>query len=304
MSHPDEQPVGRGTRSASTSGVSTRPVFLLPRLMAVTAPARPLLPVYATPAGDGGPMQWHDRALAAAWASIGGVLPRVHAIACWSGGASAGRGDEHGHEPDGLFEADPRSWGPSALAALSSFVDDVVLPGLRGTDARVWLRPHARHVLCDSVRAERFVLARVSHASGADAGDAASGGGIRLMADPSALLTRVMLARADDHFERAMESIARVGAGGGLGAVVLTNIAGPGGDAAATASASDTADPEAFTADDGPALVPTPLHRGVLRREDILGPVQRWLDPHTPLVLLDEEVEAQLELLRSSGVLV
>ena len=300
MSTQDTRSPSHAQPSASRHSL-TRTVLLLPRpTPGHSSSARPLRPVSSDFVGDAGLMQWHDLALADAWASVGGVLPRVHAIACWSGGG----GGDHEEERPGLFDADPRSWGPAGLAALSSFVDGVVLPSLRRSSARLWLRPHARHVLCDSVRAERFVLARVSAqpAPGStDALDAANAGGVRLMADPSALLTRSMLARADDHFERAMESIARVHSGGGLGAVVLTNIAGSVEDNVIAATDA-TPDPDAFTADDGPALVPSPLHRGVLRPVDILGALGRWLDPATPLVLLDDEVDEQLELLRASGV--
>jgi hypothetical protein len=237
--------------------------------------------------GAGIACQWCSAAITQHSPHVASVASAGQPVACWSGSGQAIEDD------DDLFEADPRSWGPTALAALTSFVDDRVLPEIARGARQLWLRPHARHVLCDSVRAERFVVPRATR-------------GLRLLADPTALLTRAMLARADDHYERAMESVARVCAAGALGAVVISNIARgddeePGG-AVVVPKADSLADPEAFTADDGPALRPAALHKGVIDPQHIIAAMARWLDPMAPIVLIDDEVDAQIELLRAGGV--
>ncbi|MBX9737189.1 MAG: hypothetical protein K2X32_09710 [Phycisphaerales bacterium] len=231
--------------------------------------------------------RWRSAALTGAWNDLGQLAPDGAPVACWSGTGQSG------DDPAGLFDADPRSWGPAALAALTSFVDDRVLPEIARSAGQLWLRPHARHVLCDSVRAERFVVPRATR-------------GLRLLADPTALLTRAMLARADDHYERAMESITRVSAAGALGAVVISNIARatddePGG-AVIVPPADSLADPEAFTADDGAALRPAALHKGVIDPQHIIAAMARWLDPEAPIVLIDDDADAQLDLLRRGGI--
>lgn len=132
-------------------------------------------------------------------------------LVCWSGWTG-----------ETCFAVDPRAWSVGAWKNLESACEAVQarLAPKHGGDApanagaSIWLRPHARHVLSDSIRCERFM----QHLGGS------GGGRIGIVAEPAALFTRAMLVHASDHLERSAHSAARWS---GLRAVLASNVVEP-----------------------------------------------------------------------------
>ena len=126
-------------------------------------------------------------------------------VACWSGSVE---------EDEGLFTPSIRTWGPAGQAALESAA---LMFQKIGAERSVWLRTHARHVLCDSVRCERVFAKHATER-------------LKLLADPAGVLTGQMVEKAEDHLQRTMESFARQWSSTNqIAAVVLTGLAKPPG---------------------------------------------------------------------------
>lgn len=197
-------------------------------------------------------------------------------VACWSGSVE---------EDEGLFTPSIRTWGPAGQGALESAA---LMFQKIGVERSVWLRTHARHVLCDSVRCER-VFAK--HATGR----------LKLLADPAGLLTRQMVEKAEDHLQRTMESFARQWTSTNqIAAVVLTGLVNPPGG---------SADP--LQTDDGEPMRAVGLHRRVDGDGVEGGLVVRafvesfggggGLEKRVPVVLLDDEPGEQVKMLIEAG---
>lgn len=118
-----------------------------------------------------------------------------------------------------------------------------------------WLWPSADGVLSDVPSTQSFFRARSANAS------------LRLFLDPASLLTSGMLAKADDHLERAF-----AGLGKSAVAILLANVEPSGGS-------------------EGVRL--SPLTRGVLSPRRIVDLWREYADPLTPVVLLDEDLAGQ-----------
>lgn len=106
----------------------------------------------------------------------------------------------------GVFEADPRTWGPKGWEALEGAVG--------GRDGgRVVLRPHARHVVSD-VPGCRKVLG------------AEWGRGVSLLVDPMSMMTPAMLKsrEAEDHLLRVLEMVGELDPGRVAGVVVAGGV--------------------------------------------------------------------------------
>lgn len=115
-------------------------------------------------------------------AAAGAIAPRLIA---WSGSLA----DEPG-------ERDPRTWGPAGLAALREALARLREPLVRA-NARLLLRPHARHVLCDPQRCVTLLNEWEK-----------SGDPFALALDPAAMIEESMHEHAEDHARRAIEAVA------------------------------------------------------------------------------------------------
>lgn len=193
-------------------------------------------------------------------------------VACWSGSVEA---------EEGLFTPSIRTWGPAGQAALEAAA--LVFQKI-GAERSVWLRTHARHVLCDSVRCERVFAKHATER-------------LKLLADPAGLFTRQMVGKAEDHLHRTMESFARQWSSTNqIAAVVLTGLMD---------STVGEADP--MQTDMGEPMRAVGLRRRVEEGVDgrmVVGAfVESFggLEKRVPVVLLDDEPREQVKMLMEAG---
>ncbi|MDG2021203.1 MAG: hypothetical protein P8J59_04560 [Phycisphaerales bacterium] len=151
---------------------------------------------------------------------------------------------------DELFEDDPRTWMPMGHERFESFCDAVREP-LAASGSRLCFRPHARHVLSDPQGTLDFLRRREGEPFG-------------LALSPADLMLPSMLAHAEDHFTRILESM--------IPRADLLLLA----DAAPDENRGD---------DDAEAMTPTPLGEGVLPAEMIMEAVNTGLPESTPVVV-------------------
>ncbi len=168
-----------------------------------------------------------------------------------------------------LFDRDPRTWLPQGLERFRRVLDDLA-PRLEATGSRLLFRPHARHVLCDPQRC--LTLLGQWRDTGAPFG---------LILEPAAMLEHDMLDAADDHLARAFEALAAHAS-----ALLLENVARP------DPTPGEDAD------EDPPPLDLRPLHRGQLDPERLLDLTRAHWPGDRPLILRDDEADAQIALLR------
>lgn len=152
------------------------------------------------------------------------------------------------------------TWGPAGRRAFDQWCTHLKQT-LAVSGGNVWVRPHARHVLSDTPSCADFLR---RHASAQ----------LKLLLDPSGMLTPAMLARADEHVERALSALA---GNPGIGAVMLTNVV----------RGSET------------ELAPAPIHRGLVDGSVLARMARAAVPEHVPLVLLDGELEDQMRLLNA-----
>lgn len=151
-----------------------------------------------------------------------------------------------------------RTWGAPGRAALMSCCDRLE-PVLRAARAAVLLRPHARHVLSDVPACAGFLRERAR-------------GPFGVLVDPVSMLTAPMLARAIDHVERTVDALIPLP---GVAGVVISNAdRGADGDVRAV-----------------------PITRGVLDPDALSRLIRRAVPGDLPLVLVDDDVDAQASLL-------
>lgn len=98
---------------------------------------------------------------------------------------------------DGNVDADFRSWSGQGRRALDEFVASALGP-IEAAGGRLWLRPHARHVLSDGPSCRAFLVAHES---------ACARGALGLVLDLRLVLTDEMRPRRVEHVERLMESL-------------------------------------------------------------------------------------------------
>lgn len=108
---------------------------------------------------------------------------------------------------EGMFEADPGTWGPRGQEGLKVRCDGL-MHELVDRGITLALRPHARHVLGDAHRCALFLAWR-------------EGQPFELMLDPASLLTAGMLEKSEDHLTRIFEIL---GGRPGVCGVVLANV--------------------------------------------------------------------------------
>ncbi|MBL0869919.1 MAG: hypothetical protein IBJ18_05005 [Phycisphaerales bacterium] len=194
-------------------------------------------------------------------------------VACWSGSVEA---------EEGLFTPSIRTWGPAGQAAFEAAA--LVFQKI-GAERSVWLRTHARHVLCDSVRCERVFAKHATER-------------LKLLADPAGLFTRQMVGKAEDHLQRTMESFARQWSSTNqIAAVVLTGLVDPSGG---------VADP--MQTDTGEPMRAVGLRQVTGGGGGDGGLVVRafvesfgGLEKRVPVVLLDDEPREQVKMLIEAG---
>lgn len=226
-------------------------VCFLPEAGGETDPRR-IVRLAAADAGGGVPTNaWWA---APGWSLLSGEplpagLPDGATVIVWSG-TLAGAGE-------GLWEADPRTWGPVGRQALDESCKRM-LPEIERRGIRLCIRPHARHVLSDGPSINRF-----ANAWGQTP--------LRVLPDPLGLLTRTMLPRAEEHLERLLTGAWTEAAGPEHRAevgMVLANIESSAPDAGAGEDGPD----------DGPALARVPLHRGEVAAEVLRRALRGRLD--------------------------
>lgn len=172
----------------------------------------------------------------------------------------------------GVFHHDPRTWTAQGWETLEARLADI-LPRFEAANARLLLRPHVRHVISDAPSVRRILAKFETPALG-------------ILFEPAAMLTAGMASDARDHLTRLLEALAHHER---VAAVLLTGAERP---------ALGEADPEH---DD--ILVPAPLTRGSIDYHDLLAVLKDHGPFERPLALYDEDVPAQLDMLREAGVL-
>jgi hypothetical protein len=185
-------------------------------------------------------------------------------VATWSGTLAEG---------DGPFAADVRNWSVAARSELHDKVDRLCAGAeQKGVTGRLFLRPHARHILSDWHTCARFMTQRET------AGDARTG----LLVDPAAMLTAQMLARSVEHLERTFEQVGlmlrgEVGNPAHVGGVVLCNLKRLG---------SAEVDPLGYDEGEGLAACPLDDPGGVLDARLIARLASAHLTNGTPVVFV------------------
>jgi len=153
----------------------------------------------------GNPLADAARAAAARIAAMGGLGGVGGVVVGWSGWMG-----EPPSTVDGAVEADFRAWSGEGRRGLDDVVAAVV-PLLEATQAHLWLRPHARHVLSDGPSCAAFLRA---HAA------ACAAETIGLLLDLELALTEPMRVRRVEHVERMLEMLLPLP---GLAALVVSD---------------------------------------------------------------------------------
>ncbi|MEO1278799.1 MAG: hypothetical protein AAFV77_07585 [Planctomycetota bacterium] len=194
-----------------------------------------------------------------------------HTVVAWSGWF-----DEDAQPESGVFHHDPRTWAGEGWERLEMRLDEV-LPQFEAADARLLMRPHVRHVVSDAPSIRKVLERFDSPALG-------------IFFEPAAMLTAAMVDDASDHLTRLIEA-------------VLQGPIGPDRvEAFFLTGAERPARGEVYPEHDD-LLVPAPMTRGAIGYHDLLG-VLRATGPYPwPIVLYDEDADAQLDMLRQAGVL-
>ncbi len=180
--------------------------------------------------------------------------------------------DDEADPESGVFHHDPRTWTALGWETLEARLAEI-LPKFEAANARLLLRPHVRHVISDAPSVRRILGKFETPVLG-------------ILFEPAAMLTAGMADDARDHLTRLLEALAHHER---VAAILLTGAERP---------ARGDADPEH---DD--ILVPAPLTRGSLDYHDLLAVLKDFGLFERPLALYDEDVPAQLDMLREAGVL-
>lgn len=180
--------------------------------------------------------------------------------------------DQDAQPESGVFHHDPRTWSAQGWQTLEARLAEI-LPTFQAKGARLLLRPHVRHVISDAPTIRRLLAAFESETLG-------------IFFEPAALLTAGMTDDARDHLTRLLEAF---WGNPRIAAYFLTGAERP---------ALGEADPEH---DD--LLVPAPMTRGAIDYHDLLAVLQERGPFPWPLVVYDEDVDAQADMLRQAGVL-
>ena len=159
---------------------------------------------------------------------------------------------------DGLA-GDIATWSPPGMSALDSFCD-VVGPLLIERGQRALFMPHHAHVLSDVQRCVKFLLARREQPFG-------------IVLRPLALLASSMLARAEDHLRRCLETL------------------GPMCDALWLETNSGDADPRGVE-DDGEARTGIPASRGTIDSAAMFRLVGAYVGPDTTVIVAPADLGA------------
>jgi len=160
-------------------------------------------------------------------------------------------------DDDGLFTADPRNWMSPGTEALDAFLDGVVQP-LERSGRTLCLLPHARHVLSDVQGSINLVRSR-------------AGQPVEVALAPIALLTPSMLEALEDHLERSFDTLSE------HAPFLLLH--------------------DAIIDTEEERLIPAPLGSGIIEKDILLSMIERHWPTEKPVVLLAENLPAQLEWL-------
>lgn len=188
-------------------------------------------------------------------------------VVCWSGWL-----DDRARPLSGYFQHDPRVWSGPGWEALSRRMAEL-LPLYEAAGARLLIRPHVRHVVSDVPTVRRLLGQFESPALG-------------IFLEPAAMLTAAMADDARDHLGR-----------------ILWALAGHERTAAILMSGAERPAMGAGEPDHDDLLVPAPLTRGALDYHDLRQLLREHGRFERPMALVDEDLGAQLDMLREVGVL-
>jgi hypothetical protein len=158
-------------------------------------------------------------------------------------------------------DAPMRTWSSEGWQGLLAWCD-VQAAWAEARDARIWLRPHAAHVLSDVPRCTAL-LRELSDRP------------IDILLDPASMLTAHMLPRGLEHLQRAIETLADHPRVAGL---LLANVS---------------------PAPDRRSLRLAALHQGSLDPAAIKAIVREHWPADKPVILLDHDVPRQVDFLRA-----
>ncbi len=134
---------------------------------------------------------------------LASAQPPVIAV-LWSGWIGS-----PGNSTDGNVDPDFRAWSGTGRAQLDAFLART-LPRLTAAGTRLWLRPHARHILSDAPSCAAFLR---DHAA------ACAAGTLALFLDLELLITPPMAPRRDEHADRILSRLLPMA---GVAAVAMT----------------------------------------------------------------------------------
>ncbi len=180
---------------------------------------------------------------------------------------------------EGLFDADPRTWGPRGWAALHAACD-AAAPALEAGGRVLVLRTHARHVLSDPRACVKFLAER-------------AGGPLAVLPDAASMIERSMLGLVEDHLDRIFAALPALA--GPLGCV-LANVRAEGSSAGVDRELEQA------------PTVLAPIHAGAVPVAGLLARWQRHVPASVPVVLVGGEVAGaggrggQVEALAACGV--
>lgn len=152
----------------------------------------------------------------------------------------------------GLFDEDPRTWGPKGWAAVER-----ACGGMDELAGSLLIRPHARHVVSDVPGCRRLL-------------DADWAAGLGLAYDPASMCSEAMVVggRLEDHLRRMYEAIELMPAGR-IGAVIVAGVAAGGPTGARLTPLSESGALGAIIAKLASRHIPEGVGRLVLSGSDI-----------------------------------
>ena len=158
-----------------------------------------------------------------------------------------------------LFDAHPMTWLPPGREAFATFCDDLT-GQLEKSGKQICFHPHSRHVLCDPASCLSFCNQR-------------EGEPFEIALAPADLFEPVMLDDIEDHLTRAFEML-----GSRCAMVMLSDVA--------------LKDREEQSGEESCHAVP--LGQGSMPRDHVRKLIEECLPPDVPIVLMPQEMSAQL----------
>lgn len=182
-------------------------------------------------------------------------------LVMWSGWVSDPETEGPEPEPEQVPRS-PRSWAGEAWRTFLETSRELA-GRCAAQGVQLIIRPHARHALADAQRCLTMLRAESP--------------GLGVLLDPVAMLEPGMLGHVEDHLARVLESL---GGHPGVAGVMVTSA-------------------EVHKRDGEPSLRAAPLTRGVIPTAVLLDVVRRCVPDDLPRVIVSDDIDAQMRLLRS-----